>query len=891
MTSADAAPLRALAPRRIERAPLLARLAASMPARCVLLHGPAGCGKSSVLQGWRPMLVQAQIDVAWLASGEAAPALPLHGRVRQAIAVCLPGLVDEAERVAGHGAPSLVGEHVMKALLAGLADHGDRLALVIDLGRTQPDAESVQMLQFILDEAPANLLVVIAARRRPPLALSRLRANGELVELGFDDLCFSTEEGLRFLQAAAPGLAPVPARALLAVTEGWPMVLSLIAGHLRARGMVTVPAISAIPELQDYIAAEVLAQLSPAEREALAAASAPARVCPALMVALWGGTLALQTAMALMERLEAAELLRPVTGDTAEWRQVQPVVRAVLQHQLEHRALGEQQRLHQAAWNWFERNGNPVGAVHHAMAAGHPNGAIQLAEHWLPMLFQQGRIWDLVRIFRELPHALQAKPSLRHWWAWHQLLGLDFDGCRASLRALADDVQAPRDAYRVTLLRALLAMFSDNAHAAIALLPLLQTPPPDADPFSLAGRRNVLTWTCLRVGDHALARRTQLEEPTLVDGRALMGTPFGTLAGSCLLGLSHAVEGRMLLAERIYREVLYQAELRGTDGLDQVYLAAALLGEVLYELNDVDGAARLLEARRDVLVRVSMPDTVLRVMLTLARTRSLAGRDDDALAVLQQLGTYAEQRGLPRLLAYSWLEQLSLHLGRGQQAAALVCQDWLRQLEPARRQALDVSNIDLALAAGHGRVLMARQDGRLRDALQACDGLIALCDAQGRQRRAAVLQVQAAVIERADGHGSRAMERLRMAVRSGRALGLVRSLLDADPAAADLLQEGIDSGAFDAVDAIDARRLCAAARAIRVPAPASLARPAQEPARGAAGLLNARERDVCRLLAQTLSNKAIAKALGLSPETVKWHLKNIYLKLGVNSRAEVVTRL
>ncbi|MNV87077.1 Spore germination protein GerE [compost metagenome] len=62
----------------------------------------------------------------------------------------------------------------------------------------------------------------------------------------------------------------------------------------------------------------------------------------------------------------------------------------------------------------------------------------------------------------------------------------------------------------------------------------------------------------------------------------------------------------------------------------------------------------------------------------------------------------------------------------------------------------------------------------------------------------------------------------------------------------------------------------------------------REAARRPVEPLSDRERDVLGLLAQAMPNKKIALALGLSIDTVKWHLKNIYGKLGVAGRDEAV---
>jgi DNA-binding NarL/FixJ family response regulator len=56
-----------------------------------------------------------------------------------------------------------------------------------------------------------------------------------------------------------------------------------------------------------------------------------------------------------------------------------------------------------------------------------------------------------------------------------------------------------------------------------------------------------------------------------------------------------------------------------------------------------------------------------------------------------------------------------------------------------------------------------------------------------------------------------------------------------------------------------------------------------------AGLLTPREREVLELIAEGLPNKAIARRLGISEHTAKFHVGSVLGKLGASSRAEAVT--
>jgi DNA-binding NarL/FixJ family response regulator len=62
----------------------------------------------------------------------------------------------------------------------------------------------------------------------------------------------------------------------------------------------------------------------------------------------------------------------------------------------------------------------------------------------------------------------------------------------------------------------------------------------------------------------------------------------------------------------------------------------------------------------------------------------------------------------------------------------------------------------------------------------------------------------------------------------------------------------------------------------------------RDPTRASGDALTAREIEIVRMVAQGLRNKAIADRLTISEGTVKVHLHNIYEKLGVDGRLELV---
>ena len=89
--------------------------------------------------------------------------------------------------------------------------------------------------EFLLDHLPPQVCLVIATRTDPPLALSRLRAGGQLLEVRGGDLRFDLAEVAHLNGSQGLDLSQAALASLEAQTEGWIAALQLAALSLAER--------------------------------------------------------------------------------------------------------------------------------------------------------------------------------------------------------------------------------------------------------------------------------------------------------------------------------------------------------------------------------------------------------------------------------------------------------------------------------------------------------------------------------------------------------------------------------------------------------------------------------------------------------------------------------
>lgn len=875
----------------IDRPRLLARLAQARPLRCVVLRGPAGSGKTSLLLAWRRKLVADRADVAWLALSRAdnEPSR-FFDALLGALETIDPRLVADAAAILGRDSGEAAYEAVVIALLRAAGGFERDLVIVFDDAHHLTQPGMVKSLQMLLDFGPPHLQIVLATRGVLPLSLGRLRSQQQLLELGDEDLRFTWEESSELVRSVLGTIDDAQARGLYERSDGWAAglkLLSLDRRRGRRRAAVRNPQAFAA-----YFEREVMGQLSAESVEFLLRSAIPEQFNVELSAALLAPLMDVAACERTLRELQERGLFVVPAGPRYPdgWWRLHPLLRNVLRERLRSLPAAEMQRLHTEAWNFFAARHMSYEAVQHARQAGADNEAGALVEERGTDLFVHGALRRLVALVRLLPPSVvEQRKGLRLWLAWAELYEQRLVDCAGSIARLQVDLAdaPPAQRYRLTLLRVLHAVQCDDSAAAMAVLPELLDAPPDADAVALTGRRTMLTWIHLYRRDYDGARRVQLDDEVPVfDGHPVYGTAIGLLGGRCLLGLTYAVEGQMLQAERIYRDVLFEAERRGSSCADPGTLAAALLAEVLYELNDSEGVLALLEPRTDVIERVSFPDTRLRTGLYMARAHWALGHPLDAIESLEYAIDSAQGKGLDRVQAHMLLELLRIRLRRGEFTQGQELLERLDAIDQRHAGAKHGTLAEIYVVAERGRIYMWLHMGDFERALAHIGELESVCVQRGRARRVPDLKLQGAVALKALGHPVEADEQVREALRLGQPLGLLRTLLDAHHEVPTLIREALSDEGLDPVLRFYAERLNAAHRS-PTPAAAALARPAP-PGRE---LLSPRESEIVDLLKQNLSNKRIARALDLSIDTVKWHLKNIYGKLAVSGRDEVLARL
>jgi LuxR family transcriptional regulator, maltose regulon positive regulatory protein len=848
--------------------------------RVVQISAPAGSGKTVLVRSWIADAGLAR-RAAWVSvTGQERDPRPFWISVADALRGTAAGSALVRPLTA---APDLDAWTVVERLLEDLAPLEDRLWLVIDDAHLLGRGGVLPQLELLVLRAPPQLRFVFAARHDLSLGLHRLRVDGELTELRIADLRFSLDEARALFGAAGVELPADALTRLHGRTEGWAAGLRLaalsLAGHPDPeRFAAEFSGTNRI--VAEYLLAEVLDRQSEEVRRLLLRTSVLQRVSGPLADALTGRP----GGERILQDLEEAGAFVVSMDASRSWFRYHQLFADLLQLELRRTEPNERAALHAAAAAWLAGHGHPVEAVHQAQAAEDWGLAARLLwDHWLD-LYLGGRGATLVDLLDRFPsRAVAASPELTAVRVAGDLVGGSLEDAGRHLAGAADAlVSVPADVRgsvqgTLAVLRLFLArrlvdfpVVAEEAHRLLALTEAAGTVPP-----GLGEDLRAAAFISLSIAE-IWALKFEDAERHLTQGVALarqIGRPYLEFTG-----LTHGAHAMLLFRPAVLqtersRQAIELAERHGWTEEPLAGVAYTQLGLAMLYQGRLEEAEPWLERaertlRAEVEPAAGMSLRYARAVLEVAR-----GRYQEALAAFRGAGKLAAALVTPHTSVTSMRPRLVQTLVR------------MDQTERAERFVAELSEDERASA--EMRTAMAALRLACDDPQAAADALAPVLDGsfcevnQVQLVTALLLEARArdALGDRAA--AERALERALDITESN---GVVLPfLLDPDPALLERHRRYRTAHAALISQLLD---LLGTSRS----APARGSRPGWTQRLSLDEELSSSETRVLRYLPTYLTAHEIADELFVSVNTVRTHLRHLYVKLGVHGRHEAVDR-
>jgi LuxR family maltose regulon positive regulatory protein len=851
----------------VPRPQLNQALTAATGAAITLVQGPAGAGKTTSVAAWARTRTTVE-TVIWLPGDASAhDAHHLWGRLRSSL---IAAGVESLPPLPQVGCPDAAWSDWISDLINALADRDHSCLIVLDGFPAGPANQLGDQVVELASQAGHRLHLIMTASANPAIDLAKLPAGRSYVRLGPEQLTMSEREVAAVLSAAGVQRPqPATVSTVRSHTFGWARGVTL-AAHLLAAptadqrlGPDNHRLGAAMQDLDRALDAildqEVLAALPPTARELVIRTSVAEEVPPSL-------------ASAMLERHQSAATVLDCRGFVDQSLdgsfRCHPLLRRAALRRLttDWPALADSARRTAAEWSLTRGRDSEAFAL--ATQVVDPRWLADLIVRTLtvPSILTSVDDLDLhsalwVQTAREEPLIAAAAAAARG----------DLNCAEASLDIAelgtadlaADD---PIRRFSTSVIRLSIARQRADADRGLALVETCLSDLTDIGPTERSAELSALLdlhraifLTCRGDEKAALTALAGADNATQDRMGELVSVADQVGLSACL----HALQGDLTLADRQATSVLTARTAdRDESGVGYAQLAASW---VHLERRELDQAAQRLGHAMHLDLRRRDPWLITARALTEARLATASGDPDMALrllaAVPHPISTTSDALMTDRLI----VAQAEAHIAAGDHHLALA------SLTPEPRRLTVEARVLAATARG------AIGDRRGANAmLSAVEGHVAAAPLPAAVQ-AWMLTAQAAA---AGGHPAGARALVERALRAADRETLRLALSTAGPWLWAFLDRNpeIMRRHRGLIDSIQRPRQAAKPNKMeQTHADTEVREPLTE-----------REQQVLERLAQLGTTDEIAAEMYLSPNTVKTHIKNLFLKLAVNRRSEAV---
>lgn len=864
-----------------------------------LVSAPAGFGKTTAISAWVNTL---DCPVTWLSldAGDDDPQR-FFTYLIAALQMVDASLGGEIEAVLSGG--QLPPAEVISVMLSNdILDAPQRFLLVLDDFHVIQDPSILQVLENLIVNPPPPLHMAIITREDPPLPLARVRASNRLTEIRAQDLRFTAQDSVRFLEALGLSLSPSDMAALEEKTEGWIAGLQLAAIALQSAPTGTVEGnpSSFIAELSgshrfilSYLTEQVLDQQPEDVRQFLLQTAVLNRLRGDLCDAVTGRA----DGRFLLERLFKANLFLIPLDDVGQWYRYHHLFADLLRDRQSVRCGAETAVLHQRASHWYARENMVNEAVNHALAAQDYDTAVELLESHAMRLIMQGYVKTVNGWVEAIPAQRQSQSHKTNLaFAWMHLLRGAYAQATPYLErletafagSLLRETEMPALKAEWLVLQSLLLSMGGRTAESLAFAEEAQGMSTEQD-----GRLQSLVYFALAtarlaVGDEkgALASyRMAIQVAQAADN--LVADMLST-SGLAVMAFER---GQLHLTSEIAIPASDRIERSGSLPPISTVLYG-ILGEVYYQWVQIEQAQQYARRALQLSALGGYPSGLISCWVLLSRLSQLAG---DLAAAADEMQAAADmlQPDTPDYVRQEAVaQQVRLYLARLRPAAAemaLIGEGFSFQDEFAFPELAAETSVSHSLGLLYNSslrlLLHGRRNGRYSPSLNAGLELASrLIDAaqQGKKIPVALeTYLLRAQMHAALGDHPAAQTDYVCALELAEPEGFMGVFVEQGAPVVAALSRLDTDNLPDSIAPSFIKRILDAFARLQPPDTAGQTAPLVEP-------LTVRELEVLRLMAAGLKYKEIASRLFVSLNTVRYHVKALYGKLNVSNRTQAI---
>ncbi|MGQ0502328.1 MAG: LuxR C-terminal-related transcriptional regulator [Panacagrimonas sp.] len=741
---------------------------------------------------------------------------------------------------------------------------GTHHLLFIDDVHLLAGCSAMQLFTQLLQSAPRNLTLVLTSREADGLGLAALALRGEVRWVTSAQLVLSRDEIAALATHNGISIGAGELDSIAATTEGWPALTQLALYGLQGQAVAGRAPIDPLGmPVASYIHDRFLAGLTDEQRSLISILAVVPEATLGLIESLAPGSA--MNALTHFERMGVIRRRGRAGGEGCYV--IHPLIRDEVSRR-EDGSASQRRELQASAAAWWWAHDDPDRAIRLALAAGMKNELREWLRQYGPVLVnREGRH----ETFLELLTAAE-----RLWQERDAELSTSAVSSLMFLRRYPEAERLLEETSRNAAANDTLLGASNPAELQRAVIAGLR------DDFDSAGRHarawlsrgggdlfhQGLAWIVVAFSQKCLSQFAEVGR-SLEKARDLL-----TRADSSYgMAWARVINALALLKEGRFREVLAESDVASREvasaiaGIaDVAALTKAISALVYYERGEFEQCKAALEVAMPSLHRQGIVDAMIAGYVAAARLQAAQGRLAAALDLLAEGQRVGVERNFERLRVTLVAERAMMLARHGALREARTTAQGAGLLlnqppSPVHRDKGSRLFVRVALA-----------ENRLAQVGEVLAPALAHARATGQRHKIAELLLLDAVRLHRGGHAQAAFSALIESLEIGLHEGYRRIYLDEGEPLLALLRALPRQPSVPPPVAAFGQRLLQGATVVSAPQDAAM-----EP-------LSEREQQVLRLVGEGRTNQEIAQQLFLTEGTVKWHLHNLYGKLGVSSR-------